>query len=119
MERNFCSIQYNACQDPVGSNRSRSFTLSGNSNGQVSAMVGGGISSQPNSCPNDWLMIPCAKVAGKFQPHTYYLRHYKVYKISLKALDLLLLHPQNSHGICLSSSCKSLTSDENISKGKL
>lgn len=32
MERNFCSIQYTACPDPSGTNRSRSFTLSGNSN---------------------------------------------------------------------------------------
>jgi hypothetical protein len=31
-ERNFCSIQYSACPDPAGTNRSRSFTLSGNSN---------------------------------------------------------------------------------------
>lgn len=36
-----------------------------NTNGQVSAMVGGGVSSQPNSCPSDWLMVPCAKVAGE------------------------------------------------------
>ena len=32
MERNFCSVQYSVCPDPSGSNRSRSFTLSGNSN---------------------------------------------------------------------------------------
>jgi len=65
MERNFCSIQYTSCADPAGTNRTRSFSLSGNTNVQVSAMVGGGVSGQPNSCPNDWLMIPCAKVAGK------------------------------------------------------
>lgn len=64
-ERNFCNIQYTVCPDPSGSNRSRSFTLSGNSNTQVSSMVGGGTQGQPNSCPNDWLLIPCAKVAGK------------------------------------------------------
>lgn len=33
MERNFCSIQYAVCPDAnAGANRSRSFTLSGNSN---------------------------------------------------------------------------------------
>jgi hypothetical protein len=32
-ERNFCSIQYSTCPDPIaGTSRSRSFTLSGNSN---------------------------------------------------------------------------------------
>lgn len=31
-EKNFCSVQYTACLDPTGTNRSRSFTLSGNSN---------------------------------------------------------------------------------------
>lgn len=31
-ERNFCSVQYSACPDSSGTNRSRSFTLSGNSN---------------------------------------------------------------------------------------
>lgn len=34
-ERNFCSVQYTACPDPSGTNRSRSFTLSGNSNTAV------------------------------------------------------------------------------------
>lgn len=69
MERNFCSIQYNACPDPSGStNRSRSFTLSGNSNVQVTSMIGGGVTSQVNACPSDWLMVPCAKVAG----HNYF-----------------------------------------------
>lgn len=65
MERNFCSIQYTVCQDPSGTNRSRSFTLSGNSNTAVMAMVGGGTQGTPNSCSNDWLMVPCAKVAGE------------------------------------------------------
>jgi hypothetical protein len=65
MERNFCSIQYTACADPAGTNRSRSFSLSGNTNGQVSAMIGGGVISAVNSCGSDWLMIPCAKVAGE------------------------------------------------------
>jgi len=64
-ERNFCSIQYTVCPDSSGTNRSRSFTLSGNSNAAVMAMIGGGLSTTPNSCPNDWLMVPCAKVAGK------------------------------------------------------
>lgn len=63
-ERNFCSVQYTACPDPAGTNRSRSFTLSGNSNSAVSAMIGGGTQGQPNSCSADWLMIPCARVAG-------------------------------------------------------
>lgn len=31
-ERNFCSVQYSVCPDSSGTNRSRSFTLSGNSN---------------------------------------------------------------------------------------
>lgn len=31
-ERNFCSVQYAVCPDSSGTNRSRSFTLSGNSN---------------------------------------------------------------------------------------
>lgn len=65
MERNFCGIQYTVCPDPSGTNRSRSFTLSGNSNTAVMAMVGGGTQGTPNSCPNDWLMVPCAKIAGE------------------------------------------------------
>ncbi|GAB0099803.1 uncharacterized protein DMENIID0001_156900 [Sergentomyia squamirostris] len=63
-ERNFCSIQYTACQDPIN-NRSRAFTLSGNSNILVPAMVGSGSQNVPNSCPNDWLMIGCARVADR------------------------------------------------------
>lgn len=34
----------------IAANRSRSFTLSGNSNMAVSAMVGGGSQGTPNSC---------------------------------------------------------------------
>lgn len=67
-ERNFCSIQYSACPDPVN-NRSRSFTLSGNSNTPVMSMVGGGSSSSPNACNNDWILIGCARVADKMSPN--------------------------------------------------
>ncbi|XP_055373573.1 uncharacterized protein LOC129606949 [Condylostylus longicornis] len=63
-ERNFCSIQYNQCLD-MENNRSRSFTISGNSNQPVSSMVGSGTTGQPNSCPNDWLLIGCIKVADR------------------------------------------------------
>ncbi|CAD7082808.1 unnamed protein product [Hermetia illucens] len=63
-ERNFCSIQYTACTD-TDNDRSRSFTLSGNSNTAVMAMVGSGASGQPNSCPNDWLLIGCMRVADR------------------------------------------------------
>ncbi|XP_039431094.2 uncharacterized protein LOC120414128 [Culex pipiens pallens] len=63
-ERNFCSIHYTACPD-VSRNRSRTFTLSGNSNMAVQAMVGGGTQGAPNSCMHDWLLIPCAKVADR------------------------------------------------------
>ncbi|XP_055315358.1 uncharacterized protein LOC129575574 isoform X2 [Sitodiplosis mosellana] len=66
-ERNFCSIQYTACAD-TNSNRSRSFTLSGNSNMAVSSMVGGGSQGTPNSCVNDWLLIGCARVADRLPP---------------------------------------------------
>lgn len=85
-ERNFCSIQYTACQyssdyqpnltnvrgtnnSTVFSyedfNRSRSFTLSGNSNMVVNSMVGGGSQGTPNACINDWLLIGCARVADR------------------------------------------------------
>ncbi|XP_314314.2 uncharacterized protein LOC1275085 [Anopheles gambiae] len=64
-ERNFCSIQYTACPGAVPGNRSRTFTLSGNSNSVVQAMVGGGTQGSPNSCTNDWLMVPCAKIADR------------------------------------------------------
>lgn len=49
----------------AGLNRSRSFTLSGNSNMVVNAMVGGGAQGAPNACVNDWLMIGCARVADR------------------------------------------------------
>lgn len=48
-----------------GANRSRSFTLSGNSNMAVNAMVGGGTQGAPNACVNDWLMIGCARIADR------------------------------------------------------
>lgn len=63
-ERSFCSIQYSACTDTTH-NRSQAFSLSGNTNLVVPAMVSGGTQGQPNSCPADWLMIPCAKVADR------------------------------------------------------
>lgn len=47
-------------------NRSRSFTLSGNSHMQVNSMVGSGSQGTPNSCTSDWLLIGCARVADKF-----------------------------------------------------
>lgn len=68
-ERNFCSIQYTACKDTM-SNRSRSFTLSGNSNMAVNAMVGGGSQGAPNTCTNDWLMLGCARVADRLPQAT-------------------------------------------------
>ncbi|XP_075230314.1 uncharacterized protein LOC142329526 [Lycorma delicatula] len=52
-ERNFCSIQYNACADN-GNNRSQSFTLTGNTSGQNE--VAGSVSM---GCMADWLAIPC------------------------------------------------------------
>jgi hypothetical protein len=63
-EKNFCSVQYSACPDP-SRNRSQSFTLSGNTNTFVTSMVGSGTQGQPNACPNDWLMVPCAKIADR------------------------------------------------------
>ncbi|XP_014219686.1 uncharacterized protein LOC106647697 [Copidosoma floridanum] len=76
MERNFCGIQYMACEDvnslqsginsvgfgsPGGQQIPRSFTLSGNTlNGQLAAMV-------DRACQSDWLMIPCAANAGRLQ----------------------------------------------------
>lgn len=53
----------------LANNRSRSFTLSGNSNFGVNAMVGSGTQNIPNSCPNDYIMIGCARVADR-QPFT-------------------------------------------------
>ncbi|XP_065338296.1 uncharacterized protein LOC135938542 [Cloeon dipterum] len=63
MERNFCGIQYTTAPDPVN-NRSRSFSLSGQTTGQnqVTSMVG---SVGPNSCNGDWIIIPCAANAGR------------------------------------------------------
>lgn len=49
-------------------NRSRSFTLSGNTNMPVNSMVGGGTQGAPNSCTNDWLLIGCARVADRLPP---------------------------------------------------
>ncbi|GLV46660.1 uncharacterized protein CBL_11497 [Carabus blaptoides fortunei] len=61
MERNFCGIQYTQCPDTVN-NRSQSFTLSGNSALAVQAMVG---SQGANSCPSDYIIIPCASNVGR------------------------------------------------------
>lgn len=49
----------------TANNRSRSFTLSGNSNSIVNSMVGSGTQGTPNSCTNDWLLIGCAKVTDR------------------------------------------------------
>ncbi|KAL1517877.1 hypothetical protein ABEB36_001583 [Hypothenemus hampei] len=56
-ERNFCGIQYSQCTDDVNA-RNQSFTLSGNSNVAVPAMVGS--TGNTNFCPNDYLIIPMA-----------------------------------------------------------
>ncbi|CAG9138310.1 unnamed protein product, partial [Plutella xylostella] len=64
-ERNFCGIQYSACPDTVN-NRSKAFTLSGNSNNPVNSMIGSG--PGPNNCANDWLLIPCAANFGRLPP---------------------------------------------------
>lgn len=47
-------------------NRSRAFTISGNSNNPVNAMIGSG--AGPNNCANDWLLVPCAANVGRLQP---------------------------------------------------
>lgn len=67
-EKNFCSIQYSACTD-LENNRSRAFTISGNSNNVVGTMVGvgGQGSSSTNACGNDWLLFGCVKVASRPQ----------------------------------------------------
>lgn len=67
-EKNFCSIQYSACTD-LENNRSRAFTISGNTNGVVGTMVGvgGQGSSSSNACGNDWLLFGCVKVASRPQ----------------------------------------------------
>ncbi|EDV50629.1 uncharacterized protein LOC6544783 [Drosophila erecta] len=68
-ERNFCGIQYNACPD-LENNRSRSFTLTGNSNNPVATMVGGGGGMPPNlnGCTSDWLLIGCIRSADRIPP---------------------------------------------------
>ncbi|XP_034232015.1 uncharacterized protein LOC117639989 [Thrips palmi] len=60
MERNFCGIQYTQCTDTIN-NRTHSFTLSGNTQGQtpLSSMTG---SAQ---CNADWLVIPCVNNVGR------------------------------------------------------
>lgn len=52
----------------AANNRSRSFTLSGNSNTVVNAMVGGGTAGTPNACTNDWLLMGCVRVADRLTP---------------------------------------------------
>lgn len=49
----------------AANNRSRSFTLSGNTQTLVNAMVGGGSQGTPNTCTSDWVLIGCAKVADR------------------------------------------------------
>ncbi|XP_011179810.1 uncharacterized protein LOC105210499 [Zeugodacus cucurbitae] len=66
-ERNFCSIQYNACPD-TENNRSRSFTISGNSNNPTGSMVGGGTQVTQNTCINDWLLIGCMRSVDRIPP---------------------------------------------------
>ncbi|XP_025423759.1 uncharacterized protein LOC112693075 [Sipha flava] len=65
-ERNFCSVQYSACDDQMN-NRSHAFTLTGNTLGQnpVQANVGS-VGSSP--CNSDYLIIPC--VSSKQGPVT-------------------------------------------------
>ncbi|XP_030572680.1 uncharacterized protein LOC115771219 [Drosophila novamexicana] len=73
-ERNFCGIQYNACPD-LENNRSRAFTISGNSNNPVPTMVGGGgagagggAAPNGNGCISDWLLIGCIRSADRIPP---------------------------------------------------
>lgn len=71
-ERNFCGIQYNACPD-LENNRSRAFTISGNSNNPVPTMVGGGGGSGAavptgSGCISDWLLIGCIRSADRIPP---------------------------------------------------
>ncbi|KAF5273277.1 hypothetical protein FQR65_LT04699 [Abscondita terminalis] len=61
-ERNFCGIQYSQCPDTVN-NRTQSFTLSGNSNTAVVAMVGS--TGTTNFCQADFLIIPMAMNVGR------------------------------------------------------
>ncbi|KDR14260.1 hypothetical protein L798_10568 [Zootermopsis nevadensis] len=62
-ERNFCGIQYAACPDTVN-NRTHAFTLSGNTRGQTAVSSNTGTIG-PNSCNEDWLIIPCATNVGR------------------------------------------------------
>ncbi|KAJ8982677.1 hypothetical protein NQ317_017667 [Molorchus minor] len=63
-ERNFCGVHYSQCSDPgAENNRSQSFTLSGNSNNRVAAMIGSTGSS--NFCQADYLIIPMATNVGR------------------------------------------------------
>ncbi|KAH8415591.1 hypothetical protein KR222_005926 [Zaprionus bogoriensis] len=73
-ERNFCGIQYNACPD-LENNRSRAFTISGNSNNPVPTMVGGGGGGGAGAavptgsgCISDWLLIGCIRSADRIPP---------------------------------------------------
>ncbi|TDG53048.1 hypothetical protein AWZ03_000591 [Drosophila navojoa] len=70
-ERNFCGIQYNACPD-LENNRSRAFTISGNSNNPVPTLVGGGGGANGGSptggCTSDWLLIGCIRSADRIPP---------------------------------------------------
>lgn len=60
------SMQYNVrIWFLLANNRSRSFTLTGNSNAAVMSMVGAGAAGTPNICAADWILIPCAKVADR------------------------------------------------------
>lgn len=59
----FCD--YNSFPIQQDSNRSRSFTLSGNSNMAVNSMIGSGTQGSPNTCTSDWLLIGCARVADR------------------------------------------------------
>ncbi|KAK4877277.1 hypothetical protein RN001_009783 [Aquatica leii] len=61
-ERNFCGIQFTQCPDTVN-NRTQSFTLSGNSNNAVVAMVGS--TGSANFCQADFLVIPMAMNIGR------------------------------------------------------
>ncbi|KAL3284441.1 hypothetical protein HHI36_018600, partial [Cryptolaemus montrouzieri] len=61
-ERNFCGVQYTQCPDP-DNDRPQSFTLSGNSNTNVPAMVGSTGSS--NYCQSDYLIIPMVSNVGR------------------------------------------------------
>lgn len=49
-------------------NRSRSFTISGNSNNPTGSMVGGGTQVTQNTCINDWLLIGCMRSVDRIPP---------------------------------------------------